>query len=142
MKKYFWHQYYGTNTFKFLLPESRVNASLHTYCHPCYCHPCYQPKVARMTRCNRVDTHAQMIAISVPEYNFHVTKENTFFLIPVNTCHPCYFWLVTGMTKSMQTRIYYAFWKQKLKYVYTVLLRPMIPFQCLDIIFNFSILFF
>ena len=38
----------------------------------------------------------------------------------VTTCHPCYFWLVTGMTvtgmtKSMQTRIYYAFWKQKLK---------------------------
>ena len=79
------------------------------------------------------------IAISVPEYNFHVTEENTFFLIPVTTCYPCYFWLVTGMTvtgmiKSMQTRIYFAFWKQKLKYVYTVLLRPMIPFQCLDII--------
>ena len=78
-------------------------------------------------------------AISVPEYNFHVTEENTFFIIPVSTCHSCYFWLVTGMTvtgmtKSMQTRIYFAFWKQKLKYVYTVLLRPMIPFQCLDII--------
>ena len=78
-------------------------------------------------------------AISFPEYNLHVTEENAFFLIPVTTCHPCYFWLVTGMTvtvmtKSMQTRIYFAFWKQKLKYVYTVLLRPMIPFQCLDII--------
>ena len=77
--------------------------------------------------------------ISVPEYNFHVTEENTFFLISVTTCHPCYFWLVigmpvTGMTKSMQTRIYFAFWKQKLKYVYIVILTPMIPFQCLDII--------
>ena len=52
-------------------------------------------------------------AISVPEYNFYVTEENTFFLISVNTCHPCYFWLVTGMTvtgmtKSMQTRIYFV----------------------------------
>ena len=77
--------------------------------------------------------------ISVPVYDFHVTEENTFFLIPVTTCHPCYFWLVTGMTvtgmtKSMQTRIYLAVWKQKLIYVYTVILTPMIPFQCLDII--------
>ena len=61
------------------------------------------------------------------------------FVIPVTTCHPCYFWLVTGMTvtgmtKSMQTRIYsyFAFWKKKLKYVCTVILTPMILFQCLD----------
>ena len=77
--------------------------------------------------------------ICVPEYDFHVTEENTFFLISVTICHPCYFWLVTGMTvtgmtKSMQTRIYFAFWKQKLKYVHTVVLTPMIPFQCLNII--------
>ena len=77
--------------------------------------------------------------ISVPEDDFHFTEENTFVLIPVTTCHPCYFWLVTGMTvtgmtKSMQTRIYFAVWKQKLIYVYTVILTPMIHFQCLDII--------
>ena len=85
----------------FFLPEGRVNASLLTFCHPCYCHPCYQPKVTGMTRSNRVDTHTQITAllfsslikvfvfknntaISVPEYNFHVTKENTFFF------YPCY----------------------------------------------------
>ena len=67
----------------------------------------------------------------------HVTEENTFFT-PVTTCHPCYFWLVTGMTvtgmtKRMHTGIYFALWKQKLKYVYTVILTPMIQFQCLDI---------
>ena len=77
--------------------------------------------------------------ISVPEYDFRVTGENTFFLIPVTTCHPCYFWLVTGMTvtgmtKSIETRIFFAVWKQKLIYVYTIILTPMIPFQCLDII--------
>ena len=33
----------------------------------------------------------------------------------------------------MQTRIYFAFWKQKLKHVYTIILRPMILIQCLDI---------
>ena len=43
---------------------------------------------------------------------------------PITTCHPCYFGLVTGMTvtgmaKSMQTRIYSAFWKQKLENVCT-----------------------
>ena len=45
--------------------------------------------------------------------------KKTHFFISVTTCHPCYFWLVTGMTvtgmtKSMHTRIYFAFWKQKL----------------------------
>ena len=43
--------------FKFLLSESKVNASLHTFCHPCYCHPCYQPKVTGMTNGNRDDTN-------------------------------------------------------------------------------------
>ena len=57
---------------------------------------------------------------------------------PVTTCHPCYFWLVTGMTvtgmtKSMKTRIYSAFWKQKLENVCTTILMPMILFQCLDL---------
>ena len=53
LKKYHWRQYCCVNIFKFLLPESKVNASLHTFCHPCYCHPCYQPKVTGMTSVNR-----------------------------------------------------------------------------------------
>ena len=58
---------------------------------------------------------------------------------PVTTCHPCYFWLVTGMTvtgmtKIMQTRIYSAFWKQKLENVYTIILMPIILFSVLGLI--------
>ena len=48
---------------------------------------------------------------------------------------------VTGMTKNMQTRIYFAFWKQKLKYVYTIILRPMILIQCSDYFFILVICF-
>ena len=49
LNKYYMPQYYCVIMFKFLLSESKVNASLHTFCHPCYCHPCYQPKVTGMT---------------------------------------------------------------------------------------------
>ena len=57
LNKYHMPQYYCVNMFKYLLSESKVNASMHTFCHPCYCHPCYQPKVTGMTSGNRDDTN-------------------------------------------------------------------------------------
>ena len=57
LNKYQRRQYYCVNIFKFLLPESKVYSSLHTFCHPCYCHHCYQPKVTGMTSSNRDDTN-------------------------------------------------------------------------------------
>ena len=57
LNKYHMPQYYWINMFKVLLSESKVNASLYTFCHPCYCHPCYQPKVTGMTSGNRDDTN-------------------------------------------------------------------------------------
>ena len=53
LKRYHRRQYYCVNIFKFLLSESKVNANVYTFCHPCYCHPCYQPKVTGMTSGNR-----------------------------------------------------------------------------------------
>ena len=55
LNKYHMPQYCCVNMFKFLLSESKVNASLHTFCLPCYCHPCYQPKVTGMASGNRDD---------------------------------------------------------------------------------------
>ena len=52
LNKYHMPQYYCVNMFKFLRLESKVNASLHTFCHPCY-----QPKVTGMTSGNRDDTN-------------------------------------------------------------------------------------
>ena len=57
LNEYLMPQYYCVNMFKFLLSESKVNATLHTFCHPCYCHPCYQPNVTGMTSGNRDDTN-------------------------------------------------------------------------------------
>ena len=57
LNKYHMPHYYCVNMFKFLLSESKANASLHTFCHPCYCHPCYQPKVTGVTMGNRDDTN-------------------------------------------------------------------------------------
>ena len=56
LNKYQRRQYYCVNISKFLLPESKVYSSLHTFCHPCYCHPCYQRNVTGMTSSNRDDT--------------------------------------------------------------------------------------
>ena len=100
-------QYYCVNIFKLLLPESKVNASLHTFCHPCYCHPCYQPKVTGMTSGNR----DKNVFSSVTWKLYSGTKIAVVFLKtniliklkdkecgdlcmcvnPVTTCHPCYF---------------------------------------------------
>ena len=57
LNKYHRPQYYCVFMLKFLLPESKVNVSLHTFCHPCYCHPCYQPKVTEMKSGNMDDTN-------------------------------------------------------------------------------------
>ena len=40
---------------------------------------------------------------------------------------------VTGMTKSMQTSIYFVFWKQKLETVYAIIFIQIILFQCFDL---------
>ena len=63
LNKYHRRQYYSVNIFKFLLPESKVYLSFHTFCHPCYCHPCYQPKVAGMTSGYRDDTNMFSLVI-------------------------------------------------------------------------------
>ena len=63
LNKYHRHKYYCVNIFQFLLPESKVYSSLHTFCHPCYCHPCYQPNVTGMTSGNRDDTNMFFLVI-------------------------------------------------------------------------------
>ena len=55
LKRYHRRQYYCVNIFKFLLPESKVNANMHTLFPPCYCHCCDQPKVTGVTSGNRDD---------------------------------------------------------------------------------------
>ena len=70
---------------------------------------------------------------------FHY-KHLSYLNILNHTFKKCHIWLltvmtVTGMTNYMLNQTFFVFWKQNLENVYSIILRPIILFHCLDFLF-------